>query len=292
MSRKARTWAAAAALLLLVAGATLAFGQVTGTFAVFNAVNENPNNVLVGGWVPKPSATGASAATTSPYSTARLTWTPGANPPVTGQNLMYHDGGSGASASCPAAGSASYTAFSTPAAGSNSASVAGSDIADWWCFEINSVDGNWTTDFVTFPGVRIFVPTSASLNSGSISGWSNNGDSISITFNQAVSNPGSVAVQVCTTGVIQIGSNSCAGGGSVGTISGLTIQENASYTNSSAGVTGSTLTITLGGGTGGFFNLGIARVSGTGTFSAGGSVTSTGGQHACTTCSVSAGGAF
>jgi hypothetical protein len=290
VSRKARTWAAAAALLLLVAGSTLAFGQVTGTFAVFNAVNENPNNVLVGGWVPKPSGTGSSAATTSPYSTANLSWTHGASPPLTSQTLQYHDGGSGASPSCPAAGSASYTAFSTPSASSNSASVAGTDTADWWCFEINSVDGNWTTDYVTFPGVRIFVPVpTVTFANGTFGGYAYNGDTIAITFNQAPSNPGTVDVQVCSTGVIQIGSSTCGSGGSYGTITGLGIASNASFPNSGSSVSGSTLTITLGGG--GF--LTFSHVTDTsGTFSAGGSLTSTGGQHACTTCTVATGGSF
>ncbi len=288
MSRKARSWAAVAALLLLVAGGALAFGKVTGTFAIFNAVNENQNNVLVGGWVPKPSGTGSSAATTSPYSTANLSWTAGASPPVTSQTLKYHDGGSGASASCPAAGSASYTAFSTPAAGSNSAAVTGTDISDWWCFEINSVDGNWTTDYVTFPGVRIFVPMpTVVLANGALNGFVFNGDTIAITFNQTPSNPGTVSVQICSSGVIQIGSSTCGSGGSYGTITGLTISASASYPSSTSGVSGSTLTITLGGG--GFT---FPRESGTGTFNAGGSLTSSGGQHACTTCTVSTSGAF
>jgi len=289
VSPKARTRAAAAALVLLAAGSTLAFGQVTGTFAVFNAVSENQNNVLDGGWVPKPSGTSSAAATTSPYSTANLSWTPGANPPVTSQTLMYHDGGSGASASCPAAGSASYTAFSTPAAGANSASVAGTDTADWWCFEINSVDGNWTTDYVTFPGVRIFVPTSVALANGTLAGYSYNGDTIAITFNQPPSNPGTVDVQVCTSGVIQIGSSTCGSGGSYGTITGLGFASNVSYPNSGSSVSGSTLTITLGGAS--FFGFSHMTDT-TGTFNAGGSLTSSGGQHACTTCTVSTSGGF
>jgi len=275
VSPKARTRAAAAALVLLAAGSTLAFGQVTGTFAVFNAVSENQNNVLDGGWVPKPSGTSSAAATTSPYSTANLSWTPGANPPVTSQTLMYHDGGSGASASCPA--------------GANSASVAGTDTADWWCFEINSVDGNWTTDYVTFPGVRIFVPTSVALANGTLAGYSYNGDTIAITFNQPPSNPGTVDVQVCTSGVIQIGSSTCGSGGSYGTITGLGFASNVSYPNSGSSVSGSTLTITLGGAS--FFGFSHMTDT-TGTFNAGGSLTSSGGQHACTTCTVSTSGGF
>lgn len=109
MSR--RGWGAAAFLGLL-AGGTLAFGQLSWTFAFFNAVTENQDNVLVGGWVPEPSGTNSAPLTSDPYSEAMLSWTAAANPPVTGQTLQYADGGSGASASCPPAGSASYGALS------------------------------------------------------------------------------------------------------------------------------------------------------------------------------------
>ena len=291
MTRKARTWAAAAALLLLASGGALAFGKVTGTLAIFNAVSENQNNVLVGGWVPKPSGTGSSASTSSPYSTANLTWTPGANPPVTSQTLKYADGGSGSSASCPSAGSGSYGAFSTPAAGSNSASVTGNNIADWWCFEINSVDGNWTTDFVTFPGVRLFVPTSIVFGpTGTTSGQADNGDTITITANQTLpGSPGTIPVVVCSSGRIEIWSSACGTAGSIGEITGLTITSNVSFPNSSTSVSGSTFTITLGGGS--------TRdpVSGTGSFTAGPVAVSGSGQQACTAtpaCSVSSSGHF
>jgi len=95
---------------------------------------------------------------------------------------------------------------------------------------------------------------------------------------------------VCSSGVIQIGSGSCGTAGSVGTISGLTIGANVSYGSSSSTVSGSTLTIKLGGGD--FFSL--TRVSGSWTFTAGGGVTSSGGEHACSAgaCSVDRSGAF
>lgn len=284
MSRKARSWAAAAALLLLVAGGTLAFGQVTGTFAVFNAVNENPNNVLVGGWVPKPSVTG-SAVGASPYSTATLTWTPGSstNPPESGQTLQYANGGSGATASC-----GSYGPFSTPALGANSASVTGTQFTNWWCFQINSVDGNWSTDYVTFPPVRLFVLTGVSFNNGS--GLTANqieaGDTISLTFNQAPSNPGTITVsttQGTGTGTITIGG--------IGSVGGLTIGGNRSYTNSTSNVATNTLTITIGGGQG--VNGHSASFGGSGTFGIG-SLTAAAGTNLCTAaaCTVTTSGDF
>lgn len=266
MSRKARTRAAAAAaLLLLVAGGTLAFGQVTGTFAIFNAVVENPGNVLVGGWVPKPSGTSSAASTSSPYSTATLNWTAGANPPVTSQTLQYADGGAGASASCPTAGSGSYGAFSTPAAGANTASATGANLSNWWCFEINSVDNNWTTDYVTFPGVRILVVQSISLNNGlgNTAGRMEDGDQIVITYNQAVNVGASVGVEACaSTNTIVIGS-ACGTAGTFGSIGGgtLSVSKSKSFNTSSiAGSGTATITITLGG------SPSTTNLSGAGTF--------------------------
>lgn len=292
MSRGARRWAAAAALLL-TAGGALAFGQVTGTFAVFNAVSENQNNVLVGGWVPEPSGTG-SAVGSSPYTTASLSWTPGAgtNPPESGQTLKYHDGGSGASASCPSPGDPTYSSVSSPGLGVNSASVTGANFTDWWCYEINSVDGNWTTDYVAFPAVRLLVPVSVAA-SGNGNGNLDNGDSIVITFNQNVSLSGG-PTGICTdatNNAIAIGITSCAAGtqGTVGTITGLgfvkktgaiTATITAAGNQITVGVTSNSRNVTVGAGA---------------TFTAGpADIASTGGWTACTAaaCQPTPSGSF
>lgn len=302
MSRKARTWAAAAALLLLIAGGTLAFGQITGTFAIFNAVVENPGNVLVGGWVPMPSGTSSAVASSSPYATATLNWTAAANPPVTSQTLQYADGGAGASASCPSAGSGSYGSFSTPAAGANTASVTGTNFTDWWCFEVNSVDGNWTTDYVTFPGVRLLVPTSfteCGSGCGTVNGFIDSGDTITITYNQAVSySGGSVIICAYASGAIVVGdasvsgtSNSQCNGGAgdtatIGTITGLTIASTRLFYASGVTASGSTITVTVGTAGGNGANS-HTSVSGTGTFTAAGSTitATTGGWNQCSLAS-------
>ena len=52
MSQKARNWAAAAASIALLAGGALAYGQVSGTFAIFTAETENPNSTFNGSWIP------------------------------------------------------------------------------------------------------------------------------------------------------------------------------------------------------------------------------------------------
>ncbi len=284
---------AAIAAFALVLGYALATGGVPGVGAIFTADTGNQNASASGGWIPAPSGAASSLAG-SPYSQEHLAWVsghsttmPAGGNPVTGQTVMYADGGSGGSASC-----GSYAAFSTVAATATTADLTGTDIADWWCFEVYSTSASsWTSSPVTFTPRQLFVPIQTVVFANHIlNGYAFNGDTIAITFNQAPRNPGTVAVQVCTSGVIQIGSGSCGGSGSIGTISGLTISGNASYPTSSSAVAGSTLTISLGGG-----RFGFTRVSGSGTFAAGGGITTGGGQNACTAapgCSVATSGSF
>ncbi|HEY2543532.1 MAG TPA: hypothetical protein VGH92_10830 [Gaiellaceae bacterium] len=275
MTRQARNWAAAAALLLLLAGGTLAFGQVTGTFAIFNAEAKNPNNVLDGGWVPQPTPTSTALVNSGTYSQMTLNWTAGAAPPVTGQTIKYASGGTGASSSCPAAGSGSYSAFSTPATGVGTATVTGNNISDWWCFEISANASNWSTDWLAFtPARRLFVATGLSLNNhtGGTVGQIEQLDTIAITFNQPPSDPGTTTVST-TTSSITIGG--------VGTISGgnLVVGANRNYTGSSSSVTGNVLTIVINGGSGVTSHATTVTGSGTLTF---GTFTSSGGTNLCT----------
>jgi hypothetical protein len=288
VSRTARTRAAVAALVLLVAGGALTFGQVSGTFAIFNAEVENQSNVLAGGWVPAPSGTASAVPTSSPYQQVALTWTAGANPPVTGQNILYADGGSGASASC-----GSYSSFSSPAAGVASSSVTGTNISDWWCFEITSSATTWTTDPVTFVPRRILVPTSVTLinKAGQTASTMEAGDSIKIIYNQAVNVGATVTVNSCTNTIVIGGA--CGGTGTIGTITGFTnIAHARTFTNST--ITGSgtaTVTITLVGAQ-------TTTVTGGGTFTASGTgalLTSNASEGVCSTsptCSAPSSGDF
>jgi hypothetical protein len=289
VSRKARTRAAVAALVLLVAGGALTFGQASGTFAIFNAEVENQSNVLAGGWVPAPTGTASAVPTSSPYQQVALTWTAGANPPVTGQNILYADGGSGASASC-----GSYSSFSSPAAGVASSSVTGTNISDWWCFEITSSATTWTTDPVTFVPRRILVPTSVTLSNkaGQTVGTMEAGDTIKIVYNQAVTVGATVTVNSCATNTIVIGA-ACGAAGTIGTITGFTNIAHA-RTFASSTITGSgttTVTITLVG-------VQTTTVTGGGTFTASGTgalLTSNASEGVCSTsptCSAPSSGDF
>jgi hypothetical protein len=299
VNRRARKWAAAAALLALVAGGALAFGQLSGTFAIFTADTENPNSAFTAGWIPPPS-TPSSSNNGSPYATEHLAWTsgnstvmPSGSNPVTGQALLYADGGASTtgSAGCPSAGSGSYSAFSTPAANATTADVTGNNVSQWWCFEVQSTSGGpWTSDFVTFPGRRIFAATSVALNNkaGQTLGTMENGDTIVITYNQNLSFSGGITVISCTAGNILIGASACGTTPTIGTITGVGVAHSRPFNGPSttAGNGTTTLTITLAG------SAATTTITGTGTFTPGTGVTSSGAQNICTTCTVSASGDF
>jgi hypothetical protein len=278
--------------VLAALGYALATGGVPGVGAIFTADTENPGSAAAGGWIPLPS-NAASSLDGSPYSEVHLGWTsghsatmPSGSNPVTGQTIMYADGGSGSSASC-----GSYSSVSTVSATTTSADLTGADISDWWCYEVYSTSASsWVSGTATFTARRLFVPTgTVTLANGVLNGYAYNGDTIEIQFNQAPANPGTLEVYLCNSGTIQIGSRSCGTAGTEGTITGLTINTSAAFTRSTASVSGSTLTIKLEGG------RGLVRESGTGSFTAGGDATSSGGQNACTSgslCDVSTSGGF
>jgi hypothetical protein len=256
---QARKWAAAAALVMLAAGATLAFGQVTGTFAIFTADTENPNAVAAGGWIPTPTNATSSINNASTWSTEHLTWTTasGVNPPnpnrVTGTTVLYADGGAGSnsSASCPTTASG-YTSFSTGL--SSGANVTGTDTNDWWCFAVESTSttaGSWTTsDIATFTGREIFLATSFDEHNVTGNRTAETNDQIILGFNQDIGTVGTVNVRFCTNPKILISTatiNTCTTTPNIGTITGQSVTTamtcNTSSTTGSSGTT--TLTITL-----------------------------------------------
>lgn len=284
MSRKARNRAAAAATVALVVGCTLAFGQVSGTFAIFTAETENPNAVFQGSWIPPIQSQTSSLVNSGSYNQAQLAWSLGTLPPsgnpITGYSLEYAPGGTGGSASCGV-----YGPFSTPS--SSPVSVTGTDIAQWWCYRIHATSGTyWTSATVAFSPVRLFVPTVVAFsNTGGTPGSIEQGDTILITFNQPPSNPGTISVSTSNSaGTITIGS--------LGVISGLTIGANRTYDASTTGVAGNVLTILISA-SGNGVTTHATTVSGTGTF-AGGTLTASGGTNLCTAaaCTVTTSGTF
>ncbi len=262
--RRRRVAAAAAALLSL--GYSFATGGVPGVGAVFTADTENSDAVASGGWIPGPS-TLSDAVGGAANDQRTLAWTSGASAaspspnPVTGQTLMAADGGSGSSASC-----GSYSALTTVSAATTSYADSAGAAADWWCYEVLSTsDGPWTSDAVAFSPVRLFVPISVTLgNGGGTLGKSENGDTITITYNQDVSVKGTVAVHVCRKqGLITIGGG-CNGTPSIGEVTGVTVSTNNGYTGSTISASGPTIVITLQN------QSGLSNVAGGGAFVASG----------------------
>jgi hypothetical protein len=288
--------------LVWMASAALATGVVPGVGAVFTADTENQNAAFSGSWIPPPSGTSSAVPTASPYGALSLTWTSGASAaapspsPVTGQTLQFADGGSGASASCGAYGSPQSLASATA-----STTVSGSPVADWWCYELESTSAsNWTSNWVTFTPLQIFVPTSVVFQAtGTQAGKMDSGDKIVITFNQNVGTI-STPIDVCinpTANTTFVGDtsncNNAADGYSIGKLTGWTVAGGKQNKNTSAvSVSGSVVTITLGGGgTSG-------NVTGNAMFTASSTgVLSSGSLHACSsasspTCTVTSSGSF
>lgn len=297
MSRKARTRAAAAALLALAAGGILAFGQMSGTFAIFSAETENQNAVAQGSWIPGPTAGSISIGGTG-NSQAVMNWTAGgfaAAPspnPVSGQKILFADGGSGASASCPG-GTYSTTADTIGNGTTQSDSLTGSPFTDWWCYQVMSTSAsNWTAGPSTFGAVRPLVPTSVTF-SGNGNGNLDTGDSIVITFNQNVSLSGG-PTGVCTdatNNAIAIGYSTCAAGtqGTVGTVTGFSFVKRTGGIAATITAVGNQITVVVTGS-----SKSVTTQAGE-VFTAGSAdVASTGGWTACTVgaCQPSPSGSF
>jgi hypothetical protein len=291
VSPKARRRAAAVALVALIAGGALAFGQFSGTFAIFTAETENPNSAALGSWIPPPTPGGATLNNSSPYATEHLPWTsgfstvmPGAAPnPVSGQTIYYADGGTGASASCPAAGNVAYTSFATVANNITTDDVTGTNLTHWWCWEVQSTStsattsGSWTSDPKLFAaGLRLFVLTAFDEHNVATANSLRNTDQIILTFNQnrgaigGGAGNGNVDVRVCNTGKILVSTAAtanCNATPNIGTITGQTVGTSTTCnTSTTAGNGTTTLTITLGGcGSNSAIGAGTATFTPTGT---------------------------
>lgn len=297
--RKARIRIAVASFAVLMLGGALTIGVVPGAGAVFTADTANPDSTAAGGWIPAP--TGLATPAPAGYG-ASFTWTSGASAaspspnPVTGQQLWGASGGSGGSASC---GTYALTA-SMPGPTTTSYTDAGSsgNNGDWWCYEMESTSaGSWTSDAVTFTPVRVGLYPISVVFAGNGDGKIDNGDTITITFNQDVATP-AINKGICqvkgtsSNGDLILGfTGSCSGTAAyaIGKIAGITVNKTGS-TAASVTTSGSVVTITV--------TASGQKVSGSGTFTSSTSVTSTvGSAQACTsasapTCTVTTSGSF
>lgn len=237
---------AVALVAVLAVGYGLATGAIPGVSATFSAETENSSSSFAGGWIPGPSGLSV-AVGGSANDEAALTWTSGASAaspspnPVTDQTLMYADGGSGPSASC-----GSYNPVGNVGAATTADSVGETPAADWWCFRMVSDSGTTWTTSADFTPIQLLVPISVTLANGGTAGKIDNGDTITITYNQDIkASSGTIAVHACTTpSIVMIGAG-CGGTGSVGEIDGFTNTVKGNFTGSAYTISGATFSVTL-----------------------------------------------
>ncbi|HET8529208.1 MAG TPA: hypothetical protein VFL60_09875 [Gaiellaceae bacterium] len=287
MSGRLRRVAASHLLVLvavLVAGAGLAAGALVG----FSAETQTKPSTYAGGWLDAP--TGLQAPTVSGYG-ATLTWTPGTHD-LTGQALYGTD--QGTTSNCTGATYATQFATGlaktlTTTTDSRGATANG----HWICYQIQSTHGSWSTG-ANFAPVQVgLVPTGIAVNNGGgNSGQIENGDTIALSFNQNIVYSGAASISVCAfmgsgNGSVLIGDSTCAAptdATSIGTITGLTIQNNSrQYPSSTASASGNTLTITLGGAKSNPQGRAPASWPGTFTYTGGSAIQSTAGSAAVCT---------
>jgi hypothetical protein len=201
VSPKARKRAAAVAFLALVAGGILAFGQTSGSFAIFNGDTESPNAAAQGSWVVGPSAFSAPVASgNGEY----FTWTVG-NHGVNAQEVYFAD--QGATANCTGAsysntlyagGTALGNAVATidGANAGTSSDVPAANEGDYICYQIRSTYNTWYTSTNVGTAVQVgLVPTSFASNApGTIDKHTN----FTINFNHPISYTGAGTITITT----------------------------------------------------------------------------------------------
>ena len=300
-SRRLRVRVAAASAVALLCGLALATDPSPSAFASFTAETENASSQSAGGWV---AAATIPAATVAGYGAA-LTWHAGTSG-VAAEQVYAADGGTGASASCPAVNTngtwpqAGYTLVATmsgPTIAAYTDTGASANNGHWRCYLLVGSHNTWWTP-TAFPNLRVgLYPVSVVITSNRHAGQPSNNDTIAITFNQNVN--AAAGTHMCMfagtgTGALLLGDNTCANAGSdgysVGKLTGLTV--------SGTGHTSITTTTTHPAANEILFtitqNSGI-NVSGTETYTAATSITSsTGGAAACNAafCTVAATGSF
>lgn len=262
--RRAVTSHLVAVAALLVAGTGVAWSALVG----FSAETRHQSSALSGGWIGAPPT--VQTPLPAGYG-ATLTWTLSTHG-STGQALFGTD--MGTTSSCTTATYAtSFNASIAVSATTTTDSRGASANGHWLCYQIRATHGSWFKG-TNFAAVQVgLVPAGiASSNSGGTSGQIENGDKITLTFNQNVSYSGASPISVCVwknpANSIVIGDTGCAAStdtGTIGNLTGLSIPNaNRTYVTSSVAASANTVVITLGGGGPGA--NGRTQVSGGGTF--------------------------
>lgn len=250
------------AVAVLVLGAGIAGGALVG----FSAEDQHASSTFAGGWLGAPTGLGTPAPTG--YG-ASLSWT-AATHGLTDQALYGTD--QGTTNTCAGATYATQLNASLGVATTSTTDNQGAGAnGHWLCYQIRSIrTGTSWTATANFAVVQVGLvgSTLTAAEGGGNSGQIQNGDTIAVAFNQAITYGGAASISVCafTSGTILIGDTGCGAATDTPTIAkitGLTIANNRTYTSSTVSASGSTLTISLAGGGNGA--NGRANVSGTGT---------------------------
>jgi hypothetical protein len=277
-----------AALCVAAAVALLAGGRVGSTWASFNNLfwgeTENAGSSFGAGWLGAPTL----AAPSVSGNDATLTWTVSNNGPgaANGQGqevLGSFTASNGTSTTCPTTG---YTQIAVPSGTATSYTDSGRGAGvggEYYCYEVASTYAtNWVTagaaQRVQFP----FFATSLSIGDGS--GKISSGDTVTIAFNntpQGFASSGSLSVRTCTSTRVLLGTTSCSGTPSVGTLTANgPIVKSSSTVSSSYTFSANTLTVTLGSA-----NVTLGGSSGTWTFTPNATLKQGGNVAICTASS-------
>jgi hypothetical protein len=290
MRRGALRRATGLCAVLITASLLLSGVPVGSTFAFLDGQTQNAGSVFAAGWIGAP--TGATA-TVSGYDVS-FGWTPGTTGPVTGQKLLGVDHTTNANCT-----GVTYSALATLASATTSTytdSNRGSSAnGDWYCYELMSTSAWSWTAALTLPAIQLgLAATSISIANGGTAGSIDNGDTITITFNQQTNVSASSLISVCgwagtgTSGSIVIGDNNLAclsssDSYSIGKITNIAVGTSWTYLTSSSAVSSSapwTITITLGG------SLGLSTESGTAKFTPSTSIKSAATTDQATACTA------
>lgn len=245
-------------LLVLPLGGLLA---VPGSSASFNAQTRNPGSKYAFTALYAPSGLTAAASGHN----VQLAWTAGQN----GNGYSVLGVANGASSDCS---SASFSSVGSTASTSYTDSGRFTPQGTWFCYQAKTTRASWTSvqNNPTAAAQLGFVVTGIQATNGGSPGVLDQGDTIVVTFNQAVdTSNGAPAGSVCAANApdaIVIGTAVAAGTcktnevTTVGILSGGTLDNGGRYAATWAWSNGNrTLTVTVGNHTAGSFAGAPAR---------------------------------
>lgn len=286
--------------IFFIAAALFCVGIAGTTTALFSANVTNKTSTFGGGWVGSPT----SAAVAGPHGAdMTVTWATPTTTGVQGYAIVWTNMGTTAAA-CPTTPITGTTTVQLVAPASSYVAdnaTTTSDSGYYFCYQVRSY---WTTNswYGTNPSqpanasrVGLWASAASITNGDHTRGNITSKDSISLTFNQAVSS-GNVTIASCTTAkTVLIGAATCSSTPTIGTLTTSgSIGTATTWTGTVSGSGTATLTIALAGNS-------SSTDSGTFTFTPSGSLSSAVGSPApgsqavgCNAahCAISAGGPF